>query len=368
VDFADEVKAFGQRVAQLLDKLQTEEATKHALVLPFLQLLGYNVFDPSEVVPEFTADVGVKKNEKVDYAIFLNGRPAILIEAKPHWDDLSKHGSQLYRYFSVTEARFAILTNGIEYKFFSDLQEPNKMDDHPFLEFNLLDPKDALIAELKKFHKENFDPETLFSTATVLKYTRLIRQRLQRELKDPSDEFLRFWLKDVYAGRITQNILDQFRPIVRRALTQYINDLINERLQYAIQKEEAEAKEASSGTEGGDSGDVAQEVEEGPSIVTTQEELEAFFIVKTVLRNHIDPSRITYKDNVNYMAVLLDENVRKWICRFYFYESRKYILLHGDDRNQRRPIDRIDDLYNFADELVAIARQLAGGNTEANSS
>ena len=368
MDFADEVKAFGQRVAQLLDKLQTEEATKHALVLPFLQLLGYNVFDPSEVVPEFTADVGVKKNEKVDYAIFLNGKPAILIEAKPHWDDLSRHSTQLYRYFSVTEARFAILTNGIEYKFFSDLQEPNKMDDQPFLEFNLLDPKDALITELKKFHKENFDPDTLFSTATILKYTKLIRQRLQKELKEPSDEFLRFWLKDVYTGRLTQNTLDQFRPIVRRTLSQYINELINDRLQSAIQKEESEAKDPSTPADGSDNEDAGAVAEEGRSIETTQEELEAFFIVKTILRSQIDPARITYKDNVNYMAVLLDGNVRKWVCRFYFYDTRKYVRLYGDDRSHRRPLDSVDDLYHFTDELLAIARQLAGDVTETDAS
>src|SRR5690606_8204771 len=197
MDFVDEVKALAKRAETILDKLATEEATKNALVLPFLQTLGYPVFDPSVVVPEFTADVGAKKGEKVDYAIIVDGKPAILIEAKIYGDDLTSHGTQLFRYFSATEAKFAILTNGIVYRFFSDLQEPNKMDTQPFFEFNLLEAEDVQINELKRFHRENFDLEGLTSAAAELKYTRRIKQMLDAELRDPSDDFVRFWLRDI---------------------------------------------------------------------------------------------------------------------------------------------------------------------------
>lgn len=115
--------------------LATEEATKTALIMPFFSLLGYDVFNPMEFIPEFVADVGTKKGEKVDYAIMNEGKPVILIEAKGVDDDLTKHDAQLFRYFTVTDAKFAILTNGIVYKFFTDLEEPNKMDEKPFLLF-----------------------------------------------------------------------------------------------------------------------------------------------------------------------------------------------------------------------------------------
>ncbi|WP_034378823.1 type I restriction endonuclease, partial [Dehalobacter sp. UNSWDHB] len=138
MDFIDELKQFALRVENLREKITTEEATKNSLILPFFQMLGYDIFDPSEVVPEFTADVGIKKGEKVDYAIFQNGTPIILVEAKWCGEKLDKHGSQLFRYFGTTKAKFGILTNGIIYQFFTDLEEPNKMDEKPFMELNLL--------------------------------------------------------------------------------------------------------------------------------------------------------------------------------------------------------------------------------------
>ena len=357
MDFTDAVRSFGERAKQIRTMLETEEATKHALILPFFQLLGYNIFDPAEVVPEFVADVGVKKGEKVDYAICVGGKPAILVEAKPHWDDLSKHDSQLYRYFSVTEARFAVLTNGIQYKFYSDLQEPNKLDDQPFLEFSILEPNEAWIAELKKFHRDIFNPDELLSTAAMLKYSRLIRQRLQREMREPTDELLRVFLKDIHPGRITQSVLDQFRPIVRKAMNQFVNDLITERIQTAMQNEISEdgTTKADQPTEGAsDAG-----IEEGDSkIVTTMEEMEAFFIIKTLLRQTVDPTRISFKDNVNYFAILLDGNARKWICRLYLHETRRYIQLYGQERSQRIQLSGLDDLFHLQDQLTAVVQTL----------
>ena len=139
MDFIDKVKQFSKRIDMLKGNLATEEATKTALIMPFFNLLDYDVFNPIEFVPEFTADIGTKKGEKVDYAIMKDNNPVILIEAKGVNDDLTKHDAQLFRYFTSTNAKFAILTNGIIYKFFTDLEEPNKMDEKPFLEVNLLD-------------------------------------------------------------------------------------------------------------------------------------------------------------------------------------------------------------------------------------
>lgn len=118
MDFIDRINELAARIPKQLDYCTTEEATKNALVLPFINALGYDIFNPTEVLPEFTADVGIKKGEKVDYAILQNGKPIMLFECKWSGADLSKaHVSQLYRYFNVVpDVRFGILTNGIRHK------------------------------------------------------------------------------------------------------------------------------------------------------------------------------------------------------------------------------------------------------------
>ena len=139
MDFKDIIKQISERVERLKDSLPTEEATKNALIMPFINALGYDVFNPNEVLPEMTCDIGTKKGEKIDYAILENGEPIILIECK-HWkQNLSLHDNQLLRYFNVSKAKFGVLTNGIIYKFYSDLEEPNKMDEKPFLEIDMYD-------------------------------------------------------------------------------------------------------------------------------------------------------------------------------------------------------------------------------------
>lgn len=349
MDFIDEIKQFSKKVQEIKDHIQTEEATKHSIVLPFIQLLGYNVFDPKEVVPEFTADVGVKKGEKVDYAIIVNGQPSILIEAKNIDDPLKSHEGQLYRYFSVTTAKFAILTNGITYKFYSDIQEPNKMDDMPFLEFNLLDIKDAIVTELKKFKKEAFDPEELFSVATTLKYTNRIKSIFDSELKDPSEEFARFFIREIYSGKATQNVIERFKPIIKKALGQYLNELINDKLKTAIENTISKEQEKQA--------EPAEEEPETPErkIITTEEELEAYFIIKSICKQAVDPKRITHKDTLSYFSVLVDNNTWKWICRLFLEGSKKYLVLPNEDKTENKiPIDDIEDIYKYEKNLLEV--------------
>jgi hypothetical protein len=191
MDFKDEIKQLGERIAKLKMQIQTEEATKNAFIMPFIKALGYDVFNPMEVVPEFVADIGIKKGEKIDYAIFKDDKPTILIECK-HWEqNLNLHDGQLLRYFHVSKAKFGLLTNGIEYRFYSDLVEPNKMDEKPFLEFKIADIKDSQIEELKKFHKSYFDIDSIVNTASELKYTNELKQLLHKELNTPSAEFVK---------------------------------------------------------------------------------------------------------------------------------------------------------------------------------
>lgn len=355
MDFVDELRQFARKIETLSPHIKTEEAAKTSLILPFIQVLGYDVFDPTEVVPEFTADVGTKKGEKVDYAIMRGGQPAILIEAKGIDDPLTSHESQLFRYFTTTSARFAILTNGVRYKFYSDLEEPNKMDETPFLEIDLLDLKEPLVTELKKFHKESFDPEALFSTAANLKYVTQIQSIIGREINDPSPDFCRFFLKEIKAGKvIRQTALDRFRPLVKKALSQFITDTLNDRLKSAIaSSNEANPSQAQEPA-------AAPQEEEKERIVTTAEELEGFFIIKSLLRDVIHPKRITYRDNLRYFTVFLDGSDRKWICRLYFNGPKKYLAVATEDKSENRILlNDVEDVFKYESELKAAAQRYA---------
>jgi hypothetical protein len=242
MDFIDVLKQFSSRAAKLKDQIQTEEATKTSLIMPFFQqVFGYDVFNPDEFVPEFTADVGIKKGEKVDYAILLDKKPAILIEAKWCGDSLEKHDSQLFRYFSTSKAKFGILTNGLLYKFYTDLEETNKMDLKPFLEVDLLSLKDTQIPELKQFCKANFDAELLFSHASELKYSNEIKRYFGEQLNAPSDDFVNFMLAHIYGGRKTQAIVEKFRPLVKKSLNNMISEMMNEKITSALKSEAAAA-------------------------------------------------------------------------------------------------------------------------------
>ncbi|RFM29741.1 type I restriction endonuclease [Deminuibacter soli] len=345
MDFKDAIKQLADRIVKHKELVQTEEATKHSFVMPFLQALGYDVFNPLEVVPEFIADLGIKKGEKVDYAIVKDSQPIILIECK-HWSsNLDPHNSQLFRYFHTTKAKFSILTNGFECRFYTDLDEPNKMDEKPFFTFDLRDIKDNQIEELKKFHKTYFDTDNIVSTASELKYVGQLKAILNTEFNGPTQDFTRHFARQVYtAGILTQKVLDQFTQLTKKAFQIYVNDLITERLKSALQKEETE-QAAPDAIEA-----VAAEAEN--KIVTTQEELDAFNIVKSILRKVVPVGKINYRDAQSYFAILFEDNNRKPVCRMHFNSSKKYIGLFNSDKVEtRHELTSLDDIFNHADHL-----------------
>lgn len=348
MDFKDLIKQIGERVLKLKEQIQTEEATKNAFIMPFIQALGYDVFNPIEVVPEFVADIGLKKGEKIDYAIFREGNPTILVECK-HWaQDLNLHDGQLLRYFHVSKAKFGLLTNGVNYRFYSDLVEPNKMDEKPFLEFNIEDIKDNQIEELKKFHKSYFDAESIVNTASELKYSSELRHLLSQELNNPSPDFVKYFAKQVYPSIITAKVLEQFTNLIIKSSQQFISDLITERLNTALKKE----KESSASKESIPS----QTIEEHDSKVeTTEEELEGFLVIKSILRQKIDIKRIAYRDAQYYFAILLDDNNRKTICRLYLNGNKKYFAILDENKKEiKTEIQSLDNLYDFSDKLLEI--------------
>lgn len=352
MDFSDKLKQFSKRAEAIKGSLATEEATKTALIMPFFSLLDYDVFNPLEFVPEFVADVGIKKGEKVDYAIMKDNKPVILIEAKSVDDTLTKHDAQLFRYFTVTEAKFAILTNGIVYKFYTDLEEKNKMDEKPFLEINILDMTDAKMTELKKFTKDSFDIDTIFNTASELKYTSLIKSQLTNQLNNPSDDFVRFIINDFYTGVKTSNVVERFKPIVKKSLQQFVNDFMNDKIKSILaNNEEKQVEEVTEDIEATVEIDT-KDIDEN-RVVTTEEEIQGINIVKSILSEIVPIEDIDYKDVERYCGILYKNNTRKWICRLYFNSAKKSIIIAGEDKKATRYyIENINDIYKYKNELI----------------
>jgi hypothetical protein len=354
MDFIDQIKVLATKIPSLSMNIKTEEATKNALVMPLINILGYNVFDPTEVVPEFTTDYGTKKGEKVDYAIFREGKPIILIECKSIDADLDKeHASQLFRYFTVSEAKIGILTNGVIYRFYTDIDAPNKMDDKSFLEINLLDIKEPLINELKRFKKESFNIDDLANVACELKYTKEIKSILANEINSPSEEFVKFFAKKVNNAPFTQSVREKFTVITKNALNQFINDRINDRLKSAMTEESF-----SSNSEELVQSPILNQDKElavpdiSDNVVTTGEEIEGYYIIKAILRENFDLKRIAIRDKKSYCGVLLDDNNRKPICRMYFNTKQKYLGLFTDIKNEEKlPIQDLNEIYNYAEKL-----------------
>jgi hypothetical protein len=348
MDFKDQITQLALRVEKMIPQIQTEEATKNALVMPFIQILGFDVFNPFEVNPEFIADIGIKKGEKVDYAIMKDGEPIIIIECKHHLEKLDPHNSQLFRYFHVSTAKFGLLTNGLTYRFYTDLNEPNKMDDKPFFEFNITEIKEAQLVELKKFHKSYFDIENISNTASDLKYTNELKTLITSELKNPSTVFVKHFAGQVYPGKLTEKILTQFTELVKRSSNQVLNDAITDRLKTALVNEEAISNSTEEKT-------VSQPVMASESnIETTPEETDAFLIIKAILRKSVDSKRIFIRDSQSYCAILLDNNNRKPICRLYFNGTKKFISIIKEDKTfTKDEIGSLDDIYNLSDQIIS---------------
>lgn len=342
MELYNQLKGLADKVEQLKDKIETEESTKHAFTLPFINILGYDTFNPTEVVPEFTADLGLKKGEKVDYAIFQNDSPVLIIECK-HWkQNLDVHNSQLFRYFHVTKTRFALLTNGIQYRFYTDLEEYNKMDEKPFLEFDITKLKESTAKEIEKFHKSKFDISLIVDNASNLKYTREIKSLIDQELAEPSQDFVKLFAGRAYNGRLTSKVMEEFTEIVNKAFNQIISERVNDRLNSALNKEQEKQQ-------------AEEQIDEQPKkkVETTEEESEAYQIVVAILRRIIRKERIVHRDTQSYFGILLDDNNRKPICRLHLNGGVKYISLFDQDKNETRErIESVDDIYRFEKQLL----------------
>ncbi|MCD2193600.1 type I restriction enzyme HsdR N-terminal domain-containing protein [Actinomycetospora endophytica] len=355
----DRVAELSAKLAQQRASIETEEATKNAFVMPFIgRVLGYDVFNPSEVIPEFTADVGTKKGEKIDYALVHGGEVQMLIEAKKVTEPLRlEHASQLYRYFSVTNARVAVLTNGQVWEFYTDLDQPNVMDAKPFLVLDLAAVDRTLLPELAKLTRESFDLDSVISAAGELKYIGAIKRILAAEFKEPSEEWVRYLAVRVYSGKkFTTQAREQFAPLVEKAAHQFLTEQVNDRLKTAlgpeavvepaVAAEPAAARVAEPTVADPSSSAVGEEV------VTTEDELEGYRIVRAIVCSEVPAGRVVARDAKTYFGVLLDDNNRKPIARLWFNRSQHYLGVFDENKTETRmPINDVTDIYGHADQL-----------------
>jgi hypothetical protein len=362
MDLIDKLTELSGRIQRQKDSVLTEEAAKTAFVLPFLQVLGYDVFNPSEVIPELTADHGVKKGEKVDYAIRLDGKIVILIECKPIGVDLeAKHAGQLFRYFSVTDARFGVLTDGIRYLFYSDLEKDNRMDDRPFFEFNLFEFGENEVEQLKKFDKASFNLETIIGTASNLKYHKALLSEIKREFDRPSDDMVKLLASRVHGGRFTQQIKAQFADLTQKAIKDFVRERVNERLKSALDTDKADEQNKLE--------EVKEPIEESISdsggVETTAQELDAYGIIRAIGTELVDPERIAIRDAKSYCAILLDDNNRRPICRLHFGKTKMAISIFTPNNERRFDLEKVIHIYQYKRLIQESIKQYESENEAA---
>ena len=354
MDLSERLAALAAKIKQQRGAIETEEATKNAFIMPFIStVLGYDVFNPMEVVPEFTADVGIKKGEKIDYAIVHDGEVQILVECKRSSGALTaENASQLFRYFAATSARIAILTNGEVYHFYTDLDAPNRMDEKPFLILDLNDIDDTLVPELSKLSKDVFDLDSIISSAEELKYIGQLKRVIARQFQEPDESWIKLLTGQVYDGAFTVRVREQFTGLVNKASRQFLSDQVNDRLKAALVDTSNSvlsetALAASVTSEEAVTADLSDD-----GIETTFEELEGFQIVRAIVCSNVKPHRVAYRDAKSYFAVLLDDNNRRTIARLHFNRSQKYLGVFDENKVEtRHPITSLDEIYDYADKL-----------------
>ena len=289
MDLYEDLQRLSARIASIKDSVQTEEATKHSFVMPFFQILGYDIFDPTVIVPEFTADVGIKKGEKVDYAIMHEGKPLIIVKA------------------------------------------------------------------LERFTKSSLNIDSILEMANKQRYILEIKKIFEEETARPSDDLARMFAVRILpqGTRITGNVLDEFRAYTKSALGEIVADLASKKI-----------NSIRAGLTANITDENEENSEDEAKIVTTQEELQGFFIIKSILGEHVELEKIYARDTKSYFGVLFDDNNRKWIARLHFNTTNKYIGIHEIEKQETKyPIEKLEDIYKFRDKLIATLKRVQGAES-----
>jgi hypothetical protein len=267
----------------------------------------------------------------------------------PHSELNLNHAAQLFRYFATTDARVAVLTNGVVYKFFSDIDTPNKMDDKPFFTLQL----DSAIRKndlrtLEGFTKHAFDIEKIVQEAGNLKLQSLVYKELQAEFQEPSDDFVRLIATKVYPGRLTSQVKESFKALIVNSVSSLIRDRVSERLNSALTATDPPEE---------------PEDDDGPAeaTLTTQEEVDGFNIIRAIVSRAVDPKRVVMRDAKSYCAVLLDDNNRKTIARLHFNSpTSRYLGTFAGKEEKREAVTDPIDIYKHEGALLQRVEELNG--------
>lgn len=335
MDFNDKIREFAGRIPVIAKDATSEEGTKNGLILPLFQILGYDILNPAEISPEHDASAGGKKNKRVDIAVKINGEVKFVVECKHHKVTLNdNHAAQLKEYFTFSPAKFGILTNGIIYRFYSDFQDANIMDLEPYLELNMTDLKDSHISHLKLFSKDKYNANKIFSKAEELMYLGRIENVLRDDLENTSPEFVKYILGRVYPSKRSSQAVEKFTPIIKNTVKSYINSHIKAAAQSIIDKHQEPKK-----------------------IITTDEEMEVFYVIKGMLSEITFPGDIVYRDAESYFSILYKDNNRTPICRFYSRAKGRQLHIPDKDKNfTKYDLKTIDDIYKYKRELINAVR------------
>jgi len=306
-----QIRVLSEKILKLQNDIKTEEATKTSFILPLLQILGYDIFNPQELMAEAVSDIGAKKGEKVDYLLCKDKSPILIIECKKWTENLNSHVSQLVRYFHTSKSKFSLLTNGIEYQFFSDLDQPNIMDTIPFFTFNLLNFNESDLDNLILFSKSSFSEPTITELAESLKYLSKIKNVILKELSEPSKEFSELIIRQVYSGRLTA-----------KTFTSY-NNLILKSLSELFPKENV----------------VSEEIESG--VVTTDEELAFYNEIIDKFPEY--KNDLSYKDFKGHFSILFKGHTRQCVAKALFNTKKKYYILFSEDGEIKQEFKGITD-------------------------
>ncbi|ETS31123.1 type I restriction endonuclease subunit R [Photorhabdus temperata] len=334
-NFKIKIKHHVNHVNNVGQHCTTEETTKQALILPFLDILGFNPYDPQKVKAEYGADFpGVKANERVDYALFCQSVPVMFIEAKGYSEKLDNHCPQLSRYFNSTpEVTISAITNGIEWRFFTDLKQKNVMDPTPFLRIKMDEVSDADVSQLYRFRHDKFKPEALRTLAEESVYLSTFTKTISTSLRDVDSEFVRYVASRSNVERqLNQRFIESITPLVKQAVEKSVSAMVvsglsNKHVPIDGTPDEIESQES------------LQELEEiadpdNPNIVTTKNELTLYEKAKSIVGDSVD---LQYKDTESYFGILYQGKSNRWIIRYFDKKNKPYILI---------PIEITDILTN----------------------
>ena len=321
--FKERILAHSQHIMRVGQHCTTEETTKQALILPFLDILGFSAYDPTKVKAEYAADfTGAKNGERVDYALFCHNVPVMFIEAKSYNEDLTTHSPQLARYFNATpEVAVAAITNGREWRFFTDLKDKNIMDNAPFLRVNFEALDESKIPQLSQFCHDKFQPEALRTLAEESIYLSAFTKTISSSLKEVDSEFVRYVAGRANIGRqLNQRFIESITPIVKQAVEKAVSDMVVSGLsKKAVDTESVNEPESEIIDE------TAPIIDpENSKIVTTYTERQVLEYVSMILGEESD---LIAKDTESYFSILYQGKSNRWVLRYFDNKQRPSITI-----------------------------------------